>query len=184
MKISSSFFWQLRRFFQALGWPGSVGMLVLGIGIASYFLVLIPLRQDVSSLKADAQELRRKSKLRSTEIKALNPAEQLADFYRFFPEQDTVPDGMDRIYAAASMQGVVLERGDYQLAGERDSKLLRYDLVFPVKGGYLQIRKFIAQVLNEVPNASLDSVVFTRQRINDPMIDAQLKFALYLRPLQ
>ncbi|WP_034303822.1 hypothetical protein [Herbaspirillum sp. RV1423] len=184
MKISSLFVWRIGRCLRALGRPGMLGLLLIGVSIALHFFLLAPIRQEVSDLKNEARQLRARSKLPPSEIKVLNPAEQLADFYKFFPLQDAVPEGMGRIYAAASAQGVVLERGDYQLANERDSKLVRYDIVFPVKGGYLQIRKFIAQVLNEVPNASLDSIVFTRQRINDPMIDAELKFALYVRPLQ
>ncbi len=184
MKHLSAFSWRARRAFGALGWPGALGLALLGVGFVLYAGILVPMRQELIDVKQEARLLRQKSRLPATEIKVLNPAEQLADFYRFFPSQDAVPDGMERIYAAAIAQGVSLERGDYQLASERDSKLIRYDIVFPVKGGYLQIRKFIAQVLNEVPNASLDSIMFTRQRINDPVIDAQLKFALYLRPQQ
>jgi hypothetical protein len=132
------------------------------------------------TLKRDAAALRMVPKAKVAVSKTLNPADQLAEFYRFFPNEDTAADWMRKLYAAAALQGVDLEQGDYQLVHDPDGKITRYDIVLPVRGGYLQIRKFIAQALMDVPALSLDSITFSRQKIGDAAIDAQLRFTLYL----
>lgn len=88
---------------------------------------------------------------------------------------------MSKLYNAATQQNLALEQGEYRLAPERDSKLTRYDVTLPVKGGYLQIRKFLAQSLTEMPALALESVSFSRQRADESMVNAQLQFTLYLR---
>jgi hypothetical protein len=131
-------------------------------------------------LKREAATLRVLPKAQTSEQAVLNPADQLAAYYRFFPKQDTAPDWMGKLYASAAQQGLNLEQGEYRLTHDRDAKMTRYDIVLPVKGGYLQLRKFIAQALADVPTLSLDSISFGRQKVGDIAVDAQLKFTLYL----
>ncbi|MES2356524.1 MAG: hypothetical protein V4568_19410 [Pseudomonadota bacterium] len=173
--------WRATQFVVAVGWPGAAALVVLVLCAAFGFFVLKPLQDHIDTLQRDAETLRSqfKPQLRS-EQKSLNPAEQLAAFYRFFPKQNTLSDWMAKLYDAAAQQSLSLEKGEYHLAHDRDAKLTRYDIVLPVKGGYLQLRKFVAQALTDVPNLSLDSITFNRQKIDDPLIDAQLTFTLYL----
>lgn len=88
---------------------------------------------------------------------------------------------MSKLYNAATQQNLTLEQGEYRLLPERDSKLMRYDVTLPVKGGYLHIRKFLAQSLIEMPALALESVSFSRQKADESMVNAQLQFTLYLR---
>lgn len=87
---------------------------------------------------------------------------------------------MEKIYAAAAKFNLNLDQGDYQLVQERDLKLARYEMVLPVRGDYVQIRKFVALALSEVPTLALDGISLTRQNITDPTVDAQLRMTLYL----
>lgn len=106
---------------------------------------------------------------------------QLAQLYLRFPERKAVSEPMSHLYNAAAEQNINLDQGEYAFSVEPGGKLARYDIVLPVRGGYVQIRKFIAQALNELPTLSLDSIAFGRQKIDDVAIDAQLKMTLYLR---
>jgi len=173
-------FWHVRRYASDFGWPGAVAMLLFAASAAFVFLSLTPVRDRVAALQRDAKNLRLQSKASAPREKALNPAEQLGEFYRFFPRQESVPDGMAALYNAAAQHNLNLEQAEYRLAHDRDGKLTRYEVVLPVKGGYVQLRKFIAQVLADVPSLSLDSVTFNRQKIGDDGVDAQLKLTFYL----
>jgi hypothetical protein len=51
---------------------------------------------------------------------------------------------------------------------------------FPVRAEYLQIRKFLNQVLSDIPSASLDNVSFQRRNISSPVLDSQIKLTIYL----
>ena len=45
----------------------------------------------------------------------------------------------------------------------------------------MQVRKFIADVLNEIPVAALEDVRIRRDTIGNDVVEAKIKFALYLR---
>lgn len=148
--------------------------------VAFVYLYLTPLQNRIAHLQEEAQALRDKSKSKLSGKKNNNPAEQLAEFYRFFPKEDSAPDAMAIVFQAAAQQNLMLDQAEYHQAHDRDSKLMRYEIVLPIKGSYIQVRKFIAQALADVPNLSLDSMTFSRQKIGDSSVDAQLRFTLYL----
>jgi hypothetical protein len=173
--------WQSRLIANAIGWPGGVaiGLVLICSGVG--FAYIKPLQSHLMAIQQEANTLRIQSKrTRLSEQSSSNPAQQLASFYRFFPQQDSVAGSLGKLYGAASVQNLNLDLGEYHLVHERDSKLTRYEIVLPVKGGYVQIRKFIAQVLADIPNLALNGMTFTRQKIDDPLLEAQLQFTLYL----
>lgn len=173
--------WNTKQGIIAVGWAGFSAALLFALCTTSVYFVLSPIQQQTAALRQEASQLgtQTKAKFPSTE-KPLNPAEQLDAFYRFFPRQDTVSDWMAKLYDAAAQQNLALENGEYRLAHDRDGKLSRYDIVLPVKGSYLQVRKFIAQALADVPSLALDGITFSRQKIDDAFVDAQIRFTLYL----
>lgn len=173
--------WQLNRLIAECGWPGVVAALILLICGLFLFFVLLSLQEQARTLQKQTADLRRLSIPRLSGQLQLNPADQLTQFYGGFPEQGVVFNAMGKLYNAAAQQNLNLEQGEYRLLSVRDSKFARYDIVLPVKGGYVQVRKFIAQALAEVPTLSLEAVTFGRQKIDDSAVDAQLRMTLYLR---
>ncbi|UWE14528.1 hypothetical protein [Herbaspirillum huttiense] len=172
--------WSLAIWCRRLGWGAALSLLTLMAGACAYLLLIQPMTEQSQSLREEAVRLRLASRPSMSKA-ALSPVDELGNFYEFFPQLERMPDLLDRMYRAAVEQGVLLDRGDYQLSSERDVKLIRYDIALPVKGGYLQVRKFVAQALNDIPSLSLESIVFNRQRINEQQLDVQIKFSLYMR---
>ena len=172
--------WHAKHFISAIGWPGVAALALFAFSTAFVVFAIHPLQAKIDVMQRDAKNLRMQSKTTPSEQKTLNPAEQLAQFYRFFPKQETASDWMAKLYNAAAQQNLNLEQGDYRLVHDRDGKLTHYDIDLPVKGGYVQVRKFVAQALADVPNLALHSITFSKQKIGDVAVDAQLKFTLYL----
>lgn len=173
-------------FVDALGWPGIATVIFLVVATAANILLLTPLATELSSLKNAVLHAQKNSTLQKTRIftsnqNVLPPAAQLASFYQFFPLPDTLTDGIEKISHAAMAQDIVWERGDYQLTAVSNSNLLRYRIALPLKGSYPYIRKFVADVLTALPHAALESIVFQRKQINDPLLDVQLTLSLYVR---
>jgi hypothetical protein len=50
----------------------------------------------------------------------------------------------------------------------------------PVRGTYPQIRHYIKEALAAVPTLSLAGIRFDRESIDDPMINARVKWVVYL----
>ena len=69
---------------------------------------------------------------------------------------------------------------DYRMVRETDLKLARYEMVLPVRGKYSQLRGFIADALRTVPAMALADVALKRAGVESELLEANLKFNLYL----
>jgi Tfp pilus assembly protein PilO len=172
----------LKRRLALLSRERIVGLGLLALCLAFYLSALRPTQVRVDQLQTNMVSLH--EKMRNT-AKSLRtdpdaPAEQLVTYYKFFPSQTTAPAWLDKIYKAALDQNLRLERADYRPTRDKAGKLIRYQITMPVKGSYLQLRKFLATVLTDVPIASLDHISFERQKIGDELIEAKVKLTLYL----
>ena len=105
----------------------------------------------------------------------------LVELVHIFPDSNNSKLAMSRLYQAAEKQQLVLYQGEYHLLHDKRGGPAMYEIELPVKASYTQLRHFIAQALSDIPSLALDDVSFKRQKIDDPMLDAQLKFTLYLR---
>lgn len=179
-RLFSKLYWRINYRFSRLGWLGIIAISLFATAAGFWFLMVIPLQEQIVLLQAETQILKEKTKAQSEAPKVLNPADQLAKFYEFFPDQEEIPDDVAVLFKVATEKNIIIEQAEYRLTPINDSRLARYEVVLPVKGGYLEIRQFIAQVLDDLPNLAMDSVIFTRQKIGDTQVDAQMKFTFYL----
>ena len=169
----------------AFGWPPLAALALFGIALAVYFSALVPARAGYSALEErvefEQQKARRLGK-QAQQAPALSPQAELARFKGFFPPLAQVNEWVDEIYAAARRERLSLQRGEYKLMPEKEGGLLRYQIVLPLKGSYPQIRRFIAEVLEEVPAAAIDDISIRREKIGDASVEARLRLNLYMRP--
>ncbi len=106
--------------------------------------------------------------------------QRLNAFYELLGEKKHVEQQVKTILYLANEAGVSLKAGEYQLAENSAGKFFTYKVQMPVKGSYLQIRKFAEQVLLTIPFASLDETSFKREAINGPVIESKMVFTLYV----
>lgn len=172
----------LQKWLVRIGWVGVTGIALLTFSLAFYFSAISPAQTKVAELQLEARtRLEQALKPAQTTVADQDsPTAQLAIFYRHFPAHHSAPDWLEKIYVLAREQNLQLEQGEYSTTREKSGKLTRLQVTLPLKGSYLQIRKFLADILSEVPIASLDNVKFERQKIGDSEIDARIKLTLYL----
>ena len=170
----------LRRINEILGWPGLLGtILILLAGIMSVTVVQ-PKHRQLSQLQQQNQPLRiRIAQAAHAGIPATGTADELAKFYSFFDGYPAT-HWLDKIYAAAAAQNLLLQQGEYRMTADPIGKLARYQISLPVEGSYPQIRRFVAQVLTDVPIAALDDISFKRETVGSPQLAAHIKFTLFL----
>lgn len=172
--------WLLRRARRRLGWPGLAGLALLGLGLVFYAGVNLPERLRAAGLQQQVAAARSQAATRASPA-AMGPEARLAAFYGEFPVRETLPGWLEKIYAAGNTAALALDRADYKLNPDRDSRLLRYEVDLPVRGSYVQIREFIRTVLAEVPTIALRDLQLQRSAIGDPEVEARIRFILYLR---
>lgn len=170
----------LRRALSTIAWPGVLGLTLL-VGAASvYFTVVQDRATRLAEIKRESASLKsRIERAAKSGIPETGSAEELAKFYGFF-SGPILTDWLNKLYAAADAQKLLLEQGEYRLSPDKTGKLTRYQITLPVKGSYLQIRQFVDQALLDVPVAALDDINFKREAIGGTQLEARIKFTLYL----
>jgi hypothetical protein len=164
---------------ESLGWPGVVGLGVLAFALGFYFSTFRPEQIRLDSLQSEAAHLDEKS-VRAAGERPQSSGEKLHAFYEFFPRAGHIADLLEKIYAVADKQSLKLEQGEYRAVRDNVGRLTHYQVIFPIKSTYPQVRKFVAAALAEVPNLSLDSIQFERQKAGDSTVDAKVKLVLIL----
>ena len=173
--------WSARQWLARAGWPGALGLALLAASAAFSLAATLPRLAERDALRDKSLQMHARAR-----VAQLHPEEkpgrerQLRTFYAFFPAPATLPDWLGRIYAAAQRRGLSLELGQYKPAQEAGARLMRYQVVLPVRGSYAQIRGFVNEVLREVPSASLDDIALKRDNIGSGQIEARLRMTIFL----
>jgi Tfp pilus assembly protein PilO len=173
--------WLAQHGLQTIGWPGTVALGLIVCNVAFYFSALVPAQENIAALQQQTASLQERT-LHSPKPQESDagPEGQLSTFYKDFQNGEHIPDQLEKIYRAAESSGIKLTQGGYRLIPDQDGKLMRYQITLPLTGSYVNIRKFLAQVMSDVPVLSLDSVSFQRQKISESVLESQVKLTLYM----
>ena len=174
--------WSPRQLLSRLGFPGiaAIGLLVACAGF--YVSVMMPMSTKIDEVHAAVRSLSDRVERAASGSRQgdLPVSEQLAEFYKLFPQQNQLTDTVGKIFEIAKAQGLALPQGEYRVADEQAGKLRRFQMLFPVKAEYPSIRRFLASLATDVPAAVLEHIQFERQKIGDPQVEATIKLALYV----
>lgn len=166
----------------ALGLPGRLGAALLLFAAAYAAFVVIPADAELARLQANvatAQE--RLARVQAgMDVLPESPTRQLEQFHRTLPAQAAATQAIDRIYAAAGAESLSLARGEYVLVADPETRLVRYQIVLPVRGSYPQLRRFLAAALEAVPALSLETVEFQRKQIAETELEGRIRMTLHL----
>jgi hypothetical protein len=168
----------LARAGSRLGPTGCIGVALLVLAAGFHAGTVYPEQKRLQALHDELSAMAKRASKAGDELRS--PATDLEAFYAFFPAPDELPDILGKIYGAARSQGLILERGEYRVARSPLDGMLQYQLAFPVRGTYPQIRKFVDLALADVPALSLESAHFERQKIAETAVEAKITLAVQL----
>lgn len=172
----------MRRAPVLLGWPGVAGIALLLACCVFYFSTIQQAQEKLASTRLGVLALQDQLKSAGNGQAAdqHTPEEQVARFYRLFPRNKDLPQCMEKIFASAQSQGIGLEQGEYKVTRDKEGRLVRFQMTFPVRGDYPRIRKFLTSLMADIPALSLQQVKFKRQKVGDAMVEANINFVLFL----
>lgn len=107
--------------------------------------------------------------------------ENLAHFYETLGEKRQAEQQVKQLFDIAAKTGLALEQGDYKFSVDKTSRVAAYQVTLPVKGAYQNIWQFSMQALAGIPFAALDDIAFRRETITEPVVEARMRFTLYLK---
>lgn len=180
--LGSRLRWLSRRWLRAAGWPGVLALAVLAALPVFYLSAIHPLQAHLNEVRHSVARQLKDEVIagKGSEVGRQGPAEQLVEYYRFFPPARSAPQWLEKLVALAESRGLTLNQGEYQAAPDKVGRLVRFQMTLPLKGGYPQIRRFLAAMPEELPVVALEKVQFERQNVADPEVEASLRLVLYL----
>lgn len=170
---------RLEAWLRRLGAAGVLGVGVLLACAGFWFSSVQVLEDEVSARRAAAERMRARTPYQPVSVDGR--AEELRRFHGLFPKTSQVTNEVEKLHKLARGAGLELAQGEYRL--ERPAAgLWAYRVTLPVAGSYAQLRDFIAAVLKAMPAASIDALRFERKRAADPLLEAQVRLTLHVRP--
>jgi len=163
-----------------LGWLGGSGLALLAAAAVFYFSTLRPAQEDLAVLQGRLDRIESRDRGDAARRSSAEPS-RMEQFMEFFPPLDTAPRWLKSVYSIAERERLELLKGTYRVSEDPALMLAHYTISLPVRGSYLQVRRFIAAALNEVPIASLEGVVFQRDKVSDGAVEANVTLTLHLR---
>jgi hypothetical protein len=159
------------------------------LGIAMAVLAVLGLayawrtQQEAAQLQVQAEAARVRAAAVTTAPVAVVPAgERLTRFQNWFPTADTTTADLRKIFKAAQASHLNLARGEYTLTAiDGGGGLQKFDVILPVKEHYGAVKSFVADVLNELPHASLAELRVERPAAGADELDTRVHFTLYYR---
>jgi len=169
---------ELRRVF---GWPGLAGAAVLAAAVAVW-CARPAVDSDTLELRDSARLARAEKALdRARVAHASSDAQRLDTLPELFPPFAQSGNDIATILAQAHAANVTLGSAQYQIGGDRTGRFTNYQVLLPVKDQYVAIRRFVALVLNSVPNAALQEIHVERPAVSGDVLEARIRFDLIYR---
>lgn len=168
----------LRAGVHELGRVGGLGVALLVGALGFYLAAVRPAQDEAAALQWRRAQIEKHGR---PSAPAVVTTTQIERFMAFFPELESAPGWLRTVYAVAEREQLELLQGSYRLSDDRVLGLAQYRISLPVRGGYPQIRRFIAGVLDEIPALALEDVTFQREKIGDGAVEAKIGLTLHLR---
>jgi hypothetical protein len=98
------------------------------------------------------------------------------------PRRQEMPAVVGLVLEQAHAANVTLDNGHYTYSVPKGGNAVgRYELEFPVKAPYPNVRDFINRTLSAVPAVGLDKLRIERKVVGDPMVSADIRFVVFVR---
>jgi len=170
-------------FWQTLGWKGLAGLLLIIVSVSYLIIVAAPKAQQLQQLQMKVDAVKANPKRNVSNRTNNDPSDITRIFYDVLPTQTEASSKISEILRVATDNGLVINKVEYEQPLSV-SPLIQYQIKLPLTGSYMQIRQFINQVLNTLPSIALNDISLKREDIATDLVDAQIKFTLYLQKAQ
>lgn len=162
-----------------VGLFGLIGLVALGLAGAVWFGVHDPAEAETQRLlRAKVKQL---SDARSAASAAALSQRDARDLAReSLPGERERAGVVRRVLALAEASRLTVERSDYTLQTE-EPNLQRLRMTLPIGGSYAQVRQFIGQLLNRMPNVALDSLQIDRPASAAAELQTTVRLSIFFR---
>ncbi len=174
---------RLKFLLAGAGWPALAGLVLL-LAAAGAELVAVPQERAVAAGNRQAAEKARRDYERATTGERKGQpggAEALARFHARLTPDAQADAVFETIQRDAQKNGLSPAGTEYKWQRQSGAGLSEVRIVMPLKAGYAPLRAFVKDVLADVPGLALEQFDLKRENIGTGIVDARLRFSLYLK---
>lgn len=168
----------LARFPAMAGWPGGIGLALLGAALVLTATLSWPVREENALLK---EEIRRMA-LPQQQSNIPSPAEirqQLDAFVTTLPKQGDVNQLLNRLHDLAARHNLSLKNSEYRTTQNKSGRIGRLQVSVKTEGTYPDLRDFLREVPQALPALALGRLSLTRQKLMDTRLETVVEFTLF-----
>ncbi|QCB45684.1 hypothetical protein [Hydrogenophaga sp. PAMC20947] len=114
-------------------------------------------------------------------IRQIPLGQQVGEFLDGFPTLGQSPADLRQVFRIAAEHHVTLPKGEYLFKNESNTPLLTVTMSLPITADYASIKAFSAELLESVPNASLDELRMTRNEAGSQVLESLVRFSFVYR---
>lgn len=172
------------RFAAANRQPWPLAALALVTAAVGGHVFVLPAREaaidDAARRLASLDKEMRRAAI-ARQVRESSPTEARQRLLDRFPTEVQLNATLGRMLDKAKGAGLQVPSGDYRLQLDKKGPIDRYVLTLPVKGSYLNIRRYVAAVCAEFPDLAVEDIGLRRENIGATEVEAQLRFMLFGR---
>lgn len=177
------------RMVLALYWPGWTWFMGLLFSLTGAALVLLAvpawqkqIRQGEHALLQRQQERELRSALPAVPMQPVASREQkqLQAFYALLGQTRHVEQQLRTIFALAEKHHIAFRQADYKTSHHKEGRYATLQIDLPVQATYPAICRFVEDVLLAIPFASLDEIALRRDTPASTVLEATLRFTVFL----
>lgn len=112
---------------------------------------------------------------------AIDPAAMGIPALQELPSERQRGRDVAALVETAQRIGLGLERADYAQASAGGSDVTRLSATLPLTGSYAAVRRYVAEVLNELPHSALESLQIERPNAKSTQLQATARLVLFYR---
>lgn len=165
------------------GWPSLAGLVLL-LAAAGAELLAVPQQQALAAASQAAAERSHQDYLRLAAGEGrgkLGSAQALARFRARLTSDKEADAVFEILQRDAQKNGLAPVGTEYKWQRQSGAGLAEVSIVMPMKAAYAPLRAFVRDVLADVPGLALEQFDLQREAIGAGVVDARLRFSLYLK---
>ncbi len=168
--------WHLLRQAEKFGVLGVMALLLMLVVLIGYVCFVLPARQALVMAEAipvvNAEQENNATNERSLQT-------QITAFTGSLPQQAQKTNQIERIISIAKAEALVLSAVNYQ--SKQAQAMLQTDMKFSAQSDYPKLKRFMNEVLYQMPNVSLKTLRMQRTRSDKPFVKSTVHLTLYFR---
>ena len=158
---------------------GVAGIAGAGVAVAAAVFAVATLLPGQHALTRLDQEIARAQA--SAHSRGTSVEDGITRLVSSLPTREQMPAVLGLVLEQAQKAGVALDSGRYSYTPAKGGHIARYEMEFPVKAAYPNIRDFIDRTLTAVPAAGLDKLRLERKAVGESVVNADVRFVVFVR---